>query len=108
MWPHCTGYPLDDLARVLQLLEVNVCPLGGLLQGEHDVLLAELDDLLQLGVAEALPVPLPDALLCLPHAVAEQSLRGDSFLSRCGKTYTFQSQMREKLFACCKNVDKLL
>ena len=101
MRAHCTVHALDHLARVLQLLEVNLSPLGGLLQGEHDVLLAEVDDLLQLGVAEALPVPLPDALLRLPHALTEQSLGGDAFLSRCGKTYTFQNQMREKLFAFC-------
>ena len=81
MWPDCTLHPLDNIARLLQLLEVNICPLGGLLQGEHDVLLAELDDLLQRGVAEALPVPLPDTLLRLAHALAEQGLVGDAFLS---------------------------
>ena len=89
MWAHCTGHPLDHLTRVLQLLQVNVRPLGGLLQGEHDVLLAEFDDLLQLDVAEALAVPLPDALLGLAHALAKQSLVGDAFLSHRGKTYTF-------------------
>ena len=81
MWCLCTRHPFDHLTQLLQLLEFNLGPLGGLLQGEHDVLLAKLDNLLQLGVAKALPVPGPDAPLNMAHTLAERNLSGDAFLS---------------------------